>query len=106
MPESDEGYKCSCCGETFSKSSSAKKHVNFSKKCRSADGTFSKVIIYKIVTSRLDRRVGGREIINDPSDRIDEDQVVNDQLASGNDSPVEHDEFSLEPATGNFFLGK
>jgi hypothetical protein len=102
MPEADEGYKCSCCGETFSKSTSAKKHVIFSKKCRSADGTFPKVIIYKVVTSRSDRRVGGREIIHDPINRSDEDQVVsNDQL--GNDSPLEHDEFLLDPATGIFF---
>jgi hypothetical protein len=100
MPDADEGYKCSSCGETFSKSTSAKKHVYLSKKCRSANGTFPKVICYKISTSRSDRRVGGREIILNPSNDSDDDFVVsNDQLQ--NDSR-EHDEILLAAATGIF----
>ena len=100
MPEAEDGYKCSSCGETFSKSTSAKKHVNFSKKCRSVDGTFSKVIPYKIVTSRSDRRVGGREIMHDQSNSSDVDHDVSNQNDSQQVAASEHDEILLAPAKG------
>ena len=102
MPEADEGYKCSCCGETYLSSTSAKMHVIRSKKCRSPEGIFPKVIPYKITTSRSDRRVGGRESIHDPSNHSDEHHdVSNDRLE--NDSTAEHncDAHLLDPATGN-----
>jgi hypothetical protein len=105
MPEPDAGYKCSSCGETFSKSTSAKKHVTMSKKCRSANGTFPKVISYKISTSRSDRRVGGREIIRDPSNNSDDDYVVSNEQLQNDSLPEaarEHDEISLAPAPGIF----
>ena len=73
----DEGYKCSVCGDTFSSSTSAKKHVSFSKACRAA----AKVIPFRIVTGQSDRRVGGREILHIRSERIS--NISNDHPAGG-----------------------
>jgi hypothetical protein len=63
MPVVDEGYKCSVCGDTFLSSTSAKKHVNFSKACWQA-GQVPKVLPYRIVTGQSDRRVGGRDTLH------------------------------------------
>jgi hypothetical protein len=85
----DEGYKCSVCGDTFSSSTSAKKHVSRSKACRAA----AKVIPFRIVTGQSDRRVGGREILHIRSERIS--NISNDHPAGGRiDNELAMDRFS------------
>ena len=85
----DEGYKCSVCGDTFSSSTSAKKHVSRSKACLAA-----KVIPFRIVTGQSDRRVGGRETLHIRRERIsnhhdisnDHPGRIDNELAMDDDS--------------------
>ena len=91
----DEGYKCSVCGDTFPSSTSAKKHVSFSKACWAA-GQIPKVIPFRIVTGQSDRRVGGRETLHIRSERIsnhhdisnDHPGRIDNELAMDDDSSL------------------
>ena len=78
MTELDKGYKCSTCGESFINPTSAKKHVNFAKKCR-IRGVAPQVIAYQIQSRRTDRRVGGIESIDNPINQRERNQNVSNR---------------------------
>ena len=75
MTELDNGYKCATCGESFTISTSAKKHAFFSKKCW-IGGIAPIVIPYQIHSRRSDRRVGGIESIDIPINQSERNQTV------------------------------
>ena len=78
MTELDKGYKCSTCDESFTTSTSAKKHVICSKQCW-IGGLVPNVVPYRIHSQGSDRRVGGIESIDIPINQRERNENVSNR---------------------------